>query len=254
LKRENVERDNAAMDTFTGVPLPIDPMPIPDASPIVHADKITAPQQEPSFSSKFSRIISETPDNGNGKSTTINYQSSILNVFATAVVNREGNFISANQKFSEITGYQTDELQKLSLADIIHPAEIIAVQEKESQTFSPRKFINRNGQTVFTNFLSLQNDPENGNKIIFIEDITQQVLTSKALQQAKADVSAVIENTNDFIFSCDVNHVITVINSAYKNFFALHYEKNIHPGDNYKSQLPKSEQKQWQQNHTAVLR
>lgn len=177
--------------------------------------------------------------------------------FGVAKLNSNNFFIEINQRFCDVAGYTADELRKLSLTDLLHPGEMLKLSSPhngEGVQLQARKLLHKNGYTVFINLISWEALNTGSERMILIEDISVQVKTQRELQSARANVVAVMENTNDFIFSADVNHIITVINSAYKNFFLEYYEKELNQGNNYKLSLPQSEQVQWQNNHAAVMK
>jgi signal transduction histidine kinase/DNA-binding response OmpR family regulator len=173
-------------------------------------------------------------------------------------LNEENELISFAPSLLNTLGYNEDELAVLKLTQLMHPADINRYEETLVQTHVVKqaeatlRFIHKSGKIIYlkTTFSS------NGTAAIdlYAEDITKSVLLQKELTIARANVSSVIENTNDIILSVDMNHEITVINAAFKNYFHTKYGQWLKPGDNYRKALPAPESEMWNDNHMEVMK
>ncbi|HNR19611.1 MAG TPA: ATP-binding protein [Bacteroidia bacterium] len=172
--------------------------------------------------------------------------------FPVANLNADGKIISSNNKFNLLVGYTAEEIKALSFADLMHPIDALSVEKLKNISRSEKRLMHKSGKVVFVQLSCIA---KSENEItLFAEDVTSIKVTQRELQTAKANVTSVIENTNDLIFSVDTQNRITVLNSAFKKHFSDEYEKHIAEGDDYRSKLPESEKQQWSLLHDRVLK
>lgn len=163
--------------------------------------------------------------------------------FPIAEIDAEGKIITSNDRFNTLMGYSADEIKSLSFTDIMHPIDSISVQKLKELSRTEKRLMHKSGKVLFVQ-LSCMGNNDTGFSLL-AEDISAVKVTQRELQTAKANVTSLIENTNDLIFSVDAQSRITVLNSAFKNHFLEQYEKNISEGDDYRLKLPEFEKQQW---------
>lgn len=111
----------------------------------------------------------------------------------------EGMWLRANQRFSDITGYSTDEILDFSFQDITHPDDLgedFALQDQliegQLKTFTREKrLIHKDGSIVWVNMTVSLVRELNGSPKYFIkiyEDITQRKETEQALKTKSEEV------------------------------------------------------------------
>lgn len=88
---------------------------------------------------------------------------------------------------------------------------------------------------------------------IFMENITEQKLAEMQLKNTEANLTSLINDTEDHIMALDKDYKITVINEAYKN----EYQKrgfNIEIGHPIFNYMTSKEEKRWRQFYDRVMR
>ncbi len=179
--------------------------------------------------------------------------------WCTLLVNKNNELLRVNHTFATIIGYSEEELLSLQISQLIHPNDsriwndiYLTVLDDNQQVKSTLRFIHKDREPIFLKcYVSLT--PQRDIAIL-AEDMTAAVMLQKELTLTRANVSSVIENTRDIILSVDINHEITVVNSAFKNWFYNAYNKNLKPGDDFRQQLKDADKIKWSENHMKVLR
>ncbi len=185
--------------------------------------------------------------------------------YGMIVISREFSFMKVNEAFTNMVGYNTVELEKLSLLDIMHPEDIGKLSRSVEYLFDEgteapireKRLINRNGKTVHVQFNSSavrNSSNEFVYGMLMVEDITHRKRIESAMIESKANLTALIENTQDLIFSVDTSHKITVINTNYKYRFFEKYSKKINDGDNYRTELPEPDKLEWVTKFDSVMK
>jgi PAS domain S-box-containing protein len=89
---------------------------------------------------------------------------------------------------------------------------------------------------------------------VFVKDITEQKRTEEALLESKANLSALIENTNDWICSVDSKYRILTMNRAWRNMFFFVYKIELEEGVNLMACFPPERRSFWAGVHGRALR
>jgi PAS domain S-box-containing protein len=105
------------------------------------------------------------------------------------ITDTNGCFLEANPAYSQMTGYSTDELKKMNLADIEakeSPEQVAAhirrIKEKQGDRFESVQ--QRKDNTLFHVHVSARYlDLENGVFVVFLKDITEQLEAEKRIRQ-----------------------------------------------------------------------
>lgn len=174
------------------------------------------------------------------------------------ILDEEDELVSFSPSFLNLIGYTDSELAQIDIQQLVHPADSVKWKNLLQQSRRDKKaddtvrFIHKNGEIHFLKSLFSTNGSQSVK--IFAEDISDSVRLQKELSLARANVSSVIENTNDLILSLDMNHVITVINSAGINFYKQLIGKTLKPGDNYRTVIPQDEIAEWNDYHQQAMR
>ncbi len=171
--------------------------------------------------------------------------------------NSDGNILQVSAEVCHALGYNATEMQLLMVQQLVHPSDMAIWRQVlnevagASTSKAEIRFINKKGKPVYLKAIV----KKAGTDItLFTEDITDWRLVQKELSDAKANVITVIENTNDIIFSVDMNHQVTVMNTAFKNFFYEQYDVQLNTNNVYRDYLPEDEKKKWNAMHTRVMR
>ncbi|HVD97996.1 MAG TPA: PAS domain S-box protein [Cytophagaceae bacterium] len=90
--------------------------------------------------------------------------------------------------------------------------------------------------------------------LLNITIITDQIKAQDALKESEARLKALIENTNDLVWSIDNEFTLTAANSAFINLIKNNYKKKIKVGDNLYTVLPNLTQDGWLALHVTALK
>jgi len=86
------------------------------------------------------------------------------------------------------------------------------------------------------------------------QDITEQKRAEEALRESKANLSALIENTNDWICSVDSEHRILTMNKAFKNMIYLFLKIELEEGMNIMECISPKQRTFWTDIHDRALK
>lgn len=186
-------------------------------------------------------------------------------LFGMAIVGASQEIIRVNEAFCRIVGYDETELQHLIISDITHPDDTIKRTDVVDQLINgsltnakkEKRFINKSGKVTWTNFTAttIYDHLKNlQHMVVMLEDITQRKNAEELLSESRSNISALIENTQDEIFSVDINHKIIVLNTAFKNSFFERNKVILNIGDDYSIALSYSDKLKWKQLHERVLK
>ena len=121
----------------------------------------------------------------------------------------EGAWLTCNDKFCQIIGYEQDELLKISIFDITHPDGVLNTQKMidelltaNAQYFSREtQCLRKDGLPVWVNITISPVSSPSGEPlyfILFIEDITKRREIEDMLQNLVKDLAGANQNLEDF--------------------------------------------------------
>lgn len=157
------------------------------------------------------------------------------------------------------TGYNKDELIRLSFDQMIHPEDLKDYRAKKQVVISTDMTMNcefrllskEDGSRYMKCFLI---GLENNECLHLLHDITAQVITEKNLQEAASNLKAVVENTDDIIFSIDFNMRLMLFNSAFADECVRRESGRPRTGDDYRSYLTSSSTSLWNESWQHTMR
>jgi PAS domain S-box-containing protein len=136
----------------------------------------------------------------------------------------DGRFLYVNSSWKRILGYSDEQLEKLKLTDIVHPAQHSKIERELSRTLQGGRparidvdFVAADGRVVMFSG-SMQAQQEGGRTIAaqsIFRDVTEQRLAERQLDQSQRNLNALVENTGDSIWSVDRHHRLITLNSAF---------------------------------------
>lgn len=188
-----------------------------------------------------------------GRSITPDVWTLITSLFPIHVItDSRGVIRQPGEEVLSETGYGKDELSKLTFDQLIHPDDLTVYRDKKQETDSSdstircgfRLLSKHRGIRHFNCFLI---GLDNNECLHLLYDITTQVITEKNLQDAASNLTAVVENTDDIIFSVDFNQRLTLFNKAFADE-CVHRKSGIPmTGDEYHSYLTPSNANAWKE-------
>lgn len=136
----------------------------------------------------------------------------------------DGRFLYVNSSWKRLLGYGDEDLERLKLLDIVHPAQRGAVERELKRILSggrPARFdvdyVAADGRVVM--FSGSTQPQQASGKIVaaqsILRDVTEQRLAERQLDQSQRNLTALVENTGDSIWSVDRHHRLITLNSAF---------------------------------------
>jgi PAS domain S-box-containing protein len=89
--------------------------------------------------------------------------------------------------------------------------------------------------------------------LLNITIITERKHTEDALRDSQTRLSALIENTNDIVWSVNKDFNFTAMNSSFRNLIKNNFKKSVKEGDNLLEALPSRINVEWIQYHRRAL-
>jgi PAS domain S-box-containing protein len=179
---------------------------------------------------------------------------------AIAVIGNDQSFIEVNALFAALTGYEISELKSLSFDQLVHPSESSLHQSWFAELAdgryrvarAQRKLIARDGHQVLLELLGASM-PSRKAVILTALDNSRRHEEFQLLMRSRDNLSALIENTAEAVFSLDALGRITVINNRYRELFKMRYGRELKEGQEYEEVISTEERKSWKDKFRRVL-
>ena len=162
----------------------------------------------------------------------------------------DGSFIEANSAFCNFLGYTTDELMKLSVAEVTHPDDreetrrlLREAAAGQAGSFTlEKRYLSKAGATVWGHVSTNWFYDEAGKPIYavtLIQDITDRKRAEDALRQSEERFRSMFQNTNAGMVIVSPDGEVREANPAFCNFLGytadelmkLTVEDITHPDD-----------------------
>lgn len=139
-------------------------------------------------------------------------------------VSPDGRILYVNSAWKRILGYSDEDLERLTLLDIVHPAHRDGLQREFDRVMAGEpsrrfnvEYIAADGRVVILSG-STGAQRVQGRAVAtqgIFRDVTDQRMAERQLADSKANLTALVENTGDAIWSVDRQHRLITFNSAY---------------------------------------
>jgi PAS domain S-box-containing protein len=139
-------------------------------------------------------------------------------------VSPEGRILYVNSSWKRVLGYGDEELERLTLFDIVHPAHRGSLKSELRRVLDggrPARFdvdyVAADGRIVMLSG-SIQAQQTGGRTVAtqsILRDVTEQRLAERQLDESQRNLEALVENTGDSIWSVDRRHRLITFNSAF---------------------------------------
>jgi len=179
------------------------------------------------------------------------------------IVGEDGTIRYQSPSVERILGYRAGELVGENLFAFIHPEDSAYLVDHLTMLMRKRglggllefRFLHRNGswrilQSVGNN---LTNAPTINGIVFNSRDFTEQKEAESALNQTEANLTALIENTQDSIWSVDSDYHVLTCNSTFKLVFQATYGHELHIGSDILAYLPLEVAAEWKTNYERAL-
>jgi PAS domain S-box-containing protein len=181
------------------------------------------------------------------------------------VVDNDGKWVSFNQKFIQMWGVpdyllasrSDDQALEFALSKLKDPEGFTKkvrelYDQPDKTSFDLIEF--KDGRT-FERFSQPQRigDMTLG-RVWSFRDITERRLAEENLKESRANLMAVMENTEDSIWSIDPAYRILTINSTFRKLFSLAYGATLAPGMIITDHLPADVKTVWTNLYQKALR
>ncbi len=181
------------------------------------------------------------------------------------VVDNEGKWISFNQKFLQMWGVPDEVIAsrddgralEFALSKLKNPDEFMRkvlelYGQPDKTSFDFIEF--KDGRT-FERFSQPQRIGEiNLGRVWSFRDITVRRKAEENLKESQANLLAVMENTEDSIWSIDPEYKILTVNSTFRKLFSLAYGAALAPGMIITDYLPAETKTVWIDLYQRALR
>lgn len=139
-----------------------------------------------------------------------------------AILDFTGKVIEINEMWQEKFGYTKEELIKSGISKVFKTEERLAAGRmydwlkvsNESMFDYEMECCSKSGETKFISW-SARSDAVPGLVFLVGRDFTEKKETEQKLIESESKLSAIIENTNDIIFSIDSNYKLLKFNAAF---------------------------------------
>ncbi|MED4602506.1 PAS domain S-box protein [Paenibacillus validus] len=163
---------------------------------------------------------------------TLAFQRSLTGM---AFLSAEGTFVSLNPAFCSIMGYEREQLLGKHVDSIRHPADIESLYEAKPkvldaiglETSAPsadpkeRRFVDRNGNTIWANVAVsvLRTSPGRQLYFIQVQAITEHKPLQTGAERSLAQMIDMLEHSTDGFFAVDSQSRFTYVNRSAEMFF-----------------------------------
>ncbi len=162
-----------------------------------------------------------------------------------AIVDLDGSFLKTNQAFCDIVGYDKNELQKINFQSITHLDDLDAdlkslqglISGVQKSYRMEKRYIHKSGHAVWALLsVSLVSD-KNNKPINFVSqaiDINRRKLAEQQNEYERKNKEALINNTEDLIWSVSNNFELITSNNAFINTIKSYTGITLKTGDSMK--------------------
>ncbi|MEJ2206245.1 MAG: response regulator [Gemmatimonadota bacterium] len=136
----------------------------------------------------------------------------------------DGTILYVNGVWKQTLGYTDEQLTELNLLQIVHPAHVDTVRSEFDRVLRGQpsrrfnvEFVAANGRVVILSG-SVAAQHVGGKPAAtqgIFRDVTEQRIAERQLADSQANLTALVENTGDAIWSVDRDHRLITFNSAF---------------------------------------
>jgi PAS domain S-box-containing protein len=169
-------------------------------------------------------------------------------------------FLEVNEAATEHYGFSADEFKTMTLKDIRPVEEIdrlmkdVAVTHPVINRAGIWQHVKKGGEMITVEIISHLVTYENRQaRLVLANDITDRKIAEAKVRESEANLYALINNTQDSIWSLDRNYNYIIFNKTYADIFLNRYGYPVQKGMNAKAPLLPEEVGFWESMFDAVF-
>ncbi len=211
---------------------------------------------------KLLNIENALPDNS-GMSGNIFENLVHMILDAIIIVDWQGNVLFLNKAAYELVGLKkTFDREGLNILNFVHPSHkkevrkhLRLIKKDQESLLADYCIETADHQIKWVEGLATRINFE-GRKtaLVTIRDVTDRINAQEAVNAAKANLNALIENTRDCIWSIDRKFRVTAINSAFRTLYYQAYGIDIDLGDDVLKTVPVFLRSVWRKRYRRALK
>jgi len=157
------------------------------------------------------------------------------------LTSKEGDFIYASPSVSQVMGYDPSDILRMNIFDVLHPDEVLEYNEKrvllletEDQPFDLQMQLKHKDGTwrwcegSVTNML---NEPGIHALVSNFRDVSEKKLADQQKEFDKNNLTALINNTNDLMWSVDREFKLITSNQPFDDMGQVTFGRVVHKGE-----------------------
>jgi hypothetical protein len=169
-----------------------------------------------------------------------------------------GNIIEANESICILTGYDRSELLGNNINMLFDKKELerqplrYDLIKAGKNVITERKIQNKKGRQIPVEMNTKK--LEDGRMQTLFRDLSTRKKVESALRESEANLAAVIESTEESIFSINKNYELLILNEIFKKEFAQMFGYKLEKGMNVLELSPPEEQKKWRKRYERAFK
>jgi PAS domain S-box-containing protein len=178
-------------------------------------------------------------------------------------VDGSGIILERSPSYQLINGYTDEERVGRSGFDMVHPDDLPVVRKTWAEVLREPETLHRldyrirhkdgTWKWIETSARNLLANPNVHAVVISSKDINERIQTHQALEQMESNLTALLESTDDLIWSVDTASRILTYNRAYAEHVRKNHGVEVHPGDIQFERLSASTVDTWREFYRRAL-
>ena len=170
-------------------------------------------------------------------------------------VDANGVILERSPSYLIINGYTEEERVGRIAFETIHPDDLPLVRKVWTEVLNHPEKLHRldyriqhkdgSWRWVETSIQNLLSNPSVQALVATSRDITERVQAEQALEQARSNLTALVESADELIWSVDTGHRILTFNRAFAELIRNSYAIDVRPGETLYERLPSHPAQTW---------